>query len=114
MLYSDLFGWWISSITFNIVFVIAASVYLYRRRKRPAIAPTNGRIARVAKDFIFVWILLCLLVLYIVSVGQGSYLLFAVGNIVVEIVLIVYVVKSGKSSQPAASSGQNQPTTSQS
>jgi hypothetical protein len=81
--------------------VIAASIYLYRRRKRPAIPPTGSRIARLAKDFVFVWILLALLVLYIVSVGQGSYPLFAIGNIVVETILIVYVVRSGKSSQRA-------------
>ena len=95
--YSNLFGWWISSITFNIVFVIFASIYLYRRRRIPAQPSTGNRIVRWAKDFVFVWILLGLLVLYVVSVGQGSYILFAVGNIVVEIVLICYVVRSGKS-----------------
>jgi hypothetical protein len=58
----------------------------------------------LAKDFVFVWILLGLLVLYIVSVGQGAYLLFATGNIVVEIILIAYVIRSHKSSQRAVSS----------
>ena len=98
--YSNLFGWWISSITFNIMFVIFASIYLYRRRKTPA-QPANGsRIVRWAKDFVFVWILLGLLVLYVVSIGQKSYILFAAGNVVVEIVLIYYVVRSGKSLAP--------------
>lgn len=98
--YSNLFGWWISSITFNILFVIFASGYLYRRRKAPAQPSTSTRIVRWAKDFVFVWILLGLLVLYVVSIGQKSYSLFAVGNIVVEIVLIYYVVRSGRSVAP--------------
>jgi hypothetical protein len=97
--YSGLFGWWISSITFNIVFVILASIYLYRRRNRDTSAQTSGGIMQWAKDFTFVWILLSLLGLYVVSIGEGSYLLFAIGNIVVEVVLIVYVLTSGKSSQ---------------
>ena len=99
--YSNLFGWWISSITFNIIFVILASVYLYGRRKHTP-SPQNGsRIARWARDFVFVWILLALLLLYVVSIGEGSYLLFAVGNIVVELVLVAYVVQSGKSPGPS-------------
>jgi hypothetical protein len=97
--YSGLFGWWISSITFNIVFVILASIYLYRRRNRDTSAQTRRGIMQWVKDFTFVWILLSLLVLYVVSIGEGSYLLFATGNIVVEVVLIVYVLRSGKSSQ---------------
>lgn len=95
--YSSLFGWWISSISFNILFVIFASVYLYRRRNRQSRVETGSRIVRRIRDFVFVWILLALLVLYVVSIGEGSYLLFALGNIVVEIVLVVYVVKGGKS-----------------
>lgn len=98
MLYSDLFGWWISSITFNIIFVIFASVYLYRRRNRDPSEETGGRLVRWLRDFTFVWILIALLVLYVVSVGQGSYLLFATGNIIVEALLIIYVIRSGKNS----------------
>ena len=94
--YSNLFGWWISSITFNIGFVIAASIYLYRRGKGVSRSPV-GRVKRWLKDFAFVWILLGLLVLYVVSVGEGSFLLFAAGNIVVQIILVIYVVKSGNS-----------------
>jgi hypothetical protein len=100
--YSGLFGWWISSITFNIVFVILASIYLYRRRNRDPGQQTGGGIKQWAKDFTFVWILLSLLVLYVVSIGEGSYLLFATGNIVVEIVLVVYVMRSGKTAQVPA------------
>jgi hypothetical protein len=95
--YSNLFGWWISSITFNIIFVIFASIYLYHRRKALPQPSTGSKVVRWAKDFTFVWILLALLVLYVVSIGQGSYTLFAIGNIVVEIVLIYYVSRSGRS-----------------
>ncbi len=43
----------------------------------------------------FVWILLALLMLYVVSIGERSSMLFAVGNIVVEILLVIYVVRCG-------------------
>jgi hypothetical protein len=110
--YSGLFGWWISSITFNIVFVILASIYLYRRRNREPGAQTSEGILQWAKDFTFVWILLSLLVLYVVSIGEGSYVLFAIGNIVVEIVLAVYVFRSGKSSEGTAIPQPGQPSSS--
>jgi hypothetical protein len=95
--YSNLFGWWISSISFNIIFVVLASIYLYRRRKRGPVAPTGNRLVRLAKDFAFVWLLLGLLILYVASIGGGNYWLFAAGNIVVEILLVIYVMQSGKS-----------------
>ncbi len=99
MLYSDLFGWWIATITWSIAFPIVVSLYLYRRRslKEPArLERTAGRL----RDFTFVWFLLGLLGFYVVSVSQGSALLFAVGNIVVEALLLLYVFRSGK--EPAA------------
>jgi len=46
-----------------------------------------------ARDFIFVWILACLLALYIFTINNSSAIIFAAGNIVVEIVLVVYTVK---------------------
>jgi purine-cytosine permease-like protein len=94
--YPELFVWWISSITFNIIFVIVASVYLYRRRKRESAVQTRG-ILKWTKDFAFVWILVSLLILYVVSIGQGSYVLFAAGNIAVEMLLLLYVVQSAGS-----------------
>jgi Ca2+/Na+ antiporter len=99
MPYADLFGWWIASITFNIMFVIGASIYLYRRSgQRGLVMPTGkGRVGRVVKDFAFVWMLLGLWVLYIYSIGEQSALIFAAGNIVMEILLVVYVVRSGDS-----------------
>jgi Flp pilus assembly protein TadB len=79
--------------------VIAASIYLYQRRKRATGPPAGGRITRSARDFVFVWMLLALLILYVVSIGQGSYLLFAIGNIVVETLLIIYVMRIGRASR---------------
>ena len=94
-----MFGWWISSITFNILFVIAAATYLYVRRKTPEKEKLTGiaKLVRIIKDFIFVWVLLGLLIFYVYSVGLESYFNFAVGNVVVEVLLIVYVIKAGKS-----------------
>jgi hypothetical protein len=104
MPYAELFGWWISSITFNIVFVIAASIHLYVRRMRPEKETLRGveKLIRVVKDFVFVLVLLGLLVFYVYSVGVGSYVLFAAGNIVVEVLLVVYVLKAGKPSKSDA------------
>ena len=101
--YSGLFGWWISSITFNIVFVICASIYLYRHRTKQPGRETGPKVLRWAKDFVFVWILTGLLVLYVLSIGEGSYLLFASGNVVVEILLIIYTVRSTRSPNGSAS-----------
>lgn len=99
MPYADLFGWWIVSITFNIMFVIAASIYLYRRKRQRGLEMPTGRwrAARVAKDFAFVWVLLGLWLFYIYSIGEGSALIFAAGNVVVEILLVLYVVRNGDS-----------------
>jgi cobalamin synthase len=94
MLYSDLFGWWIATITWSIAFPIAVSLYLYRRR--PSKPASAGRRGGRTKDFTFVFFLLGLLAFYVVSVSQGSALLFAVGNIVVEALLLLYVFRSGK------------------
>jgi phosphatidylglycerophosphate synthase len=96
MYYPGLFEWWIASITFNILFVIAASVYLYARRQQRGSEGLTGRakVVRVVKDFAFVWIMLGLLLFYIYSVGIGSALIFGVGNIVVEILLVLYTLRN--------------------
>jgi Flp pilus assembly protein TadB len=96
MLYADLFGWWIATISWSIAFPIVVSIYLYRRR--PLRPPSAGRRGGPLKDFAFVWFLLGLLAFYVVSVSQGSALLFAVGNVLVEALLLVYVLRSGKDS----------------
>jgi len=120
----DLFVWWALSISWNIVFLIAAGFYLYassraKRREdaqkeiirkandeqsvsayRPQWKVTAGRLA---KNFIFIWILLGLLVFYIFSVqlgtGRLAEVVFAGGNIVVEALLVFYLFKNREKKQ---------------
>ena len=116
----DLFTWWALSISWSIVFLIVAGFYLYAssrpKRKedtRESKRKTNdehsvkarayrtqlkAKAGSIAKNFIFVWILLGLLVFYIFSVQLGtgtlSEAVFAVGNIVVEALLVFYLLRN--------------------
>lgn len=91
----DLFTWWIISISWSIVFMILVGIYLYAdsNTKRKEENELKRNIAGPAKDFVFVWALLCLLAFYIVSVDLGSATFFAAGNIIAEAILFLYVVK---------------------
>jgi hypothetical protein len=118
---ADLFVWWAISISWSIVFLIVASFYLYansRAKRKEDTREENKRkmngehsvrmrgyktqfkamARRIAKNFIFVWILLGLLVFYIFSVQLGTGTLpeavFAVGNIVVEALLVIYLLRN--------------------
>ena len=95
MLYSDLFVWWVICISWSAVFLTAVSVYLYvnSRKREGDIGRAMPNPVRLTKDFVFVWVLLGLLSLYIVSIDRGSSILFAAGNIVVEVILIAYARK---------------------
>jgi hypothetical protein len=75
--------------------MILVGIYLYAdsSTKRKENKEKRWNIARLAKDFVFVWVLLCLLAFYIVSVELGSATFFAAGNIVAEAILLLYVVK---------------------
>jgi hypothetical protein len=88
--------WWAVSISGGIVFLILVSIYLYgnSRTIRKEIIRTTANRLRLGKDFVFVWVLLGLLVFYIVSVNIGSSVIFATGNIIVEAILIVYLIKN--------------------
>ncbi len=101
MPYADLFGWWIATITWSIAFPIAVSLYLYRRRPGKQPAKAERKLGFVG-DFTFVWFLLGLLAFYIATVSQGSALGFAVGNIVVEALLLLYVSRGGKGERAEA------------
>jgi preprotein translocase subunit YajC len=120
----DLFIWWAICISWSIVFLIVAGFYLYassrpkRKRARedsskeikreindgrsvgaPArSAQLKAKVIRIAKDFIFVWTLVGLLIFYILSVQLGTGTLpeavFAVGNIVVEALLVFYLFRN--------------------
>lgn len=120
----DLFTWWAISISWSILFLIVAGFYLYassrakrkedtrEESKRKMNDEHSGRVyktqlkattGRIAKDFIFVWILLGLLVFYIFSVqlgtGRLSEAVFAVGNIVVEALLVFYLFRNREKTQ---------------
>ena len=106
MLNLDPFIWWIITISWSIAFLILVSIYLYgnsRTKRKESVRTTVDRV-RLVKDFVFVWVLIGLLVFYTISVNIGSAVLFAAGNIVVEIILIVYLMKSRreKSEQTAS------------
>ena len=93
MEYSNLFFVWAISISWSAIFLIVVSIFLYVRRKRRSpvkASPTHGRL----NDFAFVIVVAALLGLYIVSINRGSSLIFAVGNIIVEVVLVLYTVKN--------------------
>ncbi len=92
----NLFTWWATVITAGILFIVAASTYLYantRNRREKSKNPTKAA-GRLIKDFVFIWVMLSLLTLYIISIGDASPTLFAAGNIAVEIILIIYLLKN--------------------
>jgi len=90
----SIFTWWIISISWSIAFLIVVSIYLYAnsRTNRREGSRTKWNTVKLVKDFVFVWVLLGLLLFYIVSINVGSSALFAAGNIVVEVMLILYIV----------------------
>jgi len=117
----DLFTWWAISISWSIAFLIVAGFYLYASSRPKRKEDTREESKRktndehsvkartyktqlkatagsIAKNFIFVWILLGLLVFYIFSVQLGTGTLpeavFAAGNIVVEALLVFYLLKN--------------------
>jgi hypothetical protein len=92
MIYSNLLTWWMISISWSALFLIAVSFYLYWK-SRPRAGFSPGLLGK-AKDFSFVWILTSLLVLYIFTINNRSATIFVAGNIVVEIILVVYAVRN--------------------
>lgn len=103
MPYPDLFVWWVATISWSSVFLMVVSIYLYvnSRKKQAESNRATTSSVRLRKDFVFVWFLLGLLALYIVSIDRGSSILFAVGNIVVEAILIAYILKNKTDSKQA-------------
>lgn len=92
----DLFTWWAITISGGSIFLTLVSIYLYadtrERRKKSEQTTTNA--VNIVKNFAFVWVLLGLLFFYIVSIQIGSAAIFAVGNIFVEALLIVYLLRN--------------------
>ena len=93
----DLFQWWAATISAGSVFLSLVGVYLYlasrKSRKADGVKGTR-RLTRSLEDFVFVWVLLGLLIFYIMSIDIGSDWLFAAGNIFVEILLLVYLLRN--------------------
>ena len=91
----NLFAWWAVSISGGSIFLVIVAIYIYiKQRARRKESKKIAKNVDLLKNFIFVWILLGLLVFYIVSIKIGSAILFAVGNIFVEIILIIYLMKN--------------------
>lgn len=95
-----LFLKWALSISGGTIFLLIVSIYLHRdtRHKRGDTERGKRKVSHLVKDFVFVWVLIGLLVFYIVSVELGSALIFAVGNIVVEGLLIAYAIQNREES----------------
>jgi hypothetical protein len=94
----DLFAWWAITISAGSIFHTLVSIYLYantRARREKSERATKNAIS-LMKNFVFVWVLLGLLIFYIVSIQIGSDIVFAAGNILVEAILIVYLIKNKK------------------
>ncbi len=90
-----LFELWEVTITWSTAFLLLVSVFLYGKRKRPASTEhvrTGPR--KLLGDFTFVWVLMVLLVFYIVTIDLRSFVLFAVGNVFVELFLVFYILKN--------------------
>jgi uncharacterized membrane protein len=99
MMLLDLFTWWIISISWSIAFMIVIGIYLYMSSKaKREEGAQKLSLGKLVKNFAFTWVLLGLLVFYIISISIGSYTIFALGNIVVQAILILYVVKNGQKS----------------
>jgi uncharacterized membrane protein len=90
----DLFTWWMISISFSIVFLTIVSIYLYVNRNcERTREKTNVKVKGVLTNFVFVWVLIGLLIFYIIAVKLASALIFAAGNIAVEVILITYLYR---------------------
>ncbi len=94
----DLFQWWAVCITGGSVFLTLVSLYLYTdsRPKRKSMDSQKKSLLKFGTEFIFVWILLGLLLFYIISIQIGSSLIFAVGNLFVEALLLIYLLSNRK------------------
>ena len=96
----DLFTWWALSISFSSIFLTVVSIYLFvdtKSRRKEGIR-RKVSVFGIVGNFVFVWVLLGLLVFYIFSINLGagavSEAVFTGGNIVVEALLVLYLLKN--------------------
>ncbi len=78
------------------MFLTLVAIYLYvsSRPARKKVKHERRTVTGLIREFAFVWVLLGLLVFYIISINVGSSVVFAVGNIFVEIMLLFYLVRN--------------------
>jgi hypothetical protein len=92
----NLFTWWVISISGSIIFLMIVAIFLYIASR--AALKKNNRITKNASslvsDFTFLWFLLGLLVFYVISIRIGSAIVFALGNIFVEVLLVLYLLRN--------------------
>ncbi len=91
-----LFDLWVITISWSIAFLVFVSLYLYSKRKPETSVPAKRGQFKFVTDFVFVWVLVLLLIFYVVTIRMSSSFLFAVGNILVELYLAVYIWRSRK------------------
>ena len=96
--YPDLFIWWAGTISFGIIFLSIVSFVLYfLAKKEGRVAPKMPTsVLFNVKNFAFVWVLLTLLVLYIISIDGQNYTMFAIGNVVIETLIFGYLIFTRK------------------
>ena len=94
--YPELFDWWAATISAGSIFLVLVSIYLYvdSNKRREKNNREKASFLKLVYKFVFVWVLLGLLSLYVVSIRMGSSLLFAGGNIIVEVILVIYSFKN--------------------
>jgi hypothetical protein len=102
----DIFGYWELSISFSIIFITLISIYLYvsSKPKRTATLHKATNVFGMGKNFVFVLVLISLLLFYIFSIqlaresssGILPEVVFAIGNIVAEAFLIIYLLMNRK------------------
>ena len=92
-IYSSLFLWWEVSIVWCTLFIVAVSLYLYADTRHKQHPEKHTNPATTVANFAFVWTLIVLLGLYILTATQTSQTIFILGNIIVEAFLLLYTVK---------------------
>jgi hypothetical protein len=97
----DLFTWWTLSISFSTIFLTLISIYLFvesKSKRKEGAQKEEASVLRIGKSFAFVFVLLGLLVFYIFSIQLGTGVLsestFIVGNIIVEALLVLYLLRN--------------------
>jgi len=99
MIDPELFLKWAVSISGGSVFLVLVSIYLYTNSKSKRSKTRQMRALSLPRDFIFVWVLLGLLFFYIITVEIGSAPVFAAGNVIVETLLILYLLRNRTKSE---------------